>query len=89
MWPLCAGACLRAALAVGVLSLGELGAGKLVETPGSQTFAHQVFNQMHYGVTNHVAGLCLVLLGLVGLGSAAVALVGMRRRPDRPSNLSE
>jgi len=76
VWPINAGACLRAALAVGVLSLGELAAGKLVETPGSQTFAHEVFNQMHYGVTNHLAGLCLVLLLLVGLGGGAVALVG-------------
>jgi iron(III) transport system permease protein len=80
VWPLNASACLRAALAVGVLSLGELAAGKLVETPGSQTFAHEVFNQMHYGVTNHLAGLCLVLLLLVGLGGAAVALVGRKRQ---------
>jgi ABC-type spermidine/putrescine transport system permease subunit II len=56
--------------AVAVLSLGELGAGKLVETPGSQTFAHEVFTQMHYGVTNDLAALCLVLLTVVIVGGS-------------------
>ena len=69
IWPLGTAACLRAGLAVGVLSLGELSAGKLVETPGSQTFAHKVFEQMHYGVTSELAALCLVLLATV-VGSA-------------------
>ena len=62
-------------LAVAVLSLGELSAGKLVETPGSETFAHWVFDRMHYGVTNRLAAMCLVLLLLVGLGGGLVALV--------------
>jgi iron(III) transport system permease protein len=66
--PLTAAVCLRAGLAVAVLSLGELGAGKLVATPGSQTFAHEVFTQMHYGVTNDLAALCLILLAVVTLG---------------------
>lgn len=73
VWPLTAGACGRACLAVAVLSLGELGAGKLVETPGSQTFAHEIFTQMHFGVTNNLAALCLILLGLVVLGGGLVA----------------
>jgi iron(III) transport system permease protein len=66
--PLTGGAALRAALAVAVLSLGELSAGKLVEPPGSRTFAHEVFDQMHFGVTNDLAALCLVLLAAVVLG---------------------
>jgi iron(III) transport system permease protein len=66
--PLAAPAHLRTIFAVAVLSLGELGAGKLVETPGSQTFAHEIFTQMHYGVTNDLAALCLVLLTVVLLG---------------------
>jgi iron(III) transport system permease protein len=73
VWPLTALVWMRAAWAVAVLSLGELGASKLVCTPGAQTFAHEVFNQMHYGVTNDLAALCLVLLGMVGLGGAVVA----------------
>lgn len=69
---------LQAALAVGVLALGELGASKLVETPGSQTFAHEVFNLMHYGVTADVAALCLLLLAVVAVGGTAVALFNRR-----------
>jgi iron(III) transport system permease protein len=71
--PLTAPAWVRAGLAVGVLSLGELSAGKMVETPGSITFAHEVFTQMHYGVTNDLAALCLLLLGAVVLGGLFVA----------------
>lgn len=73
VWPLTTAAWLRAALAVAVLALGELSAGKLVETPGSQTFAHEVFTQMHYGVTNDLAALGLVLLGAVLLGGSLLA----------------
>lgn len=72
--PLTALPCVRAGLAVGVLALGELSAGKMVETPGSQTFAHMVFIDMHFGVTNDVAALCLVLLGAVLLGGSVFAL---------------
>src|SRR5262249_31252402 len=44
-------------LAVAVLSLGELSAGKLAETPGSTTLAHVIFEQMHRGVPSDVAAL--------------------------------
>jgi ABC-type Fe3+ transport system permease subunit len=73
-WPAVAGS----KLAVAVLALGELSAGKLVETPGSQTFAHEVFMQMHYGIGNDLAALCLLLLGAVAVGAALVALLGRR-----------
>jgi iron(III) transport system permease protein len=73
--PLTLPAVLWAALVVAVLALGELSAGKLVETPGSQTFAHEVFTQMHYGVTNDLAALCLILLAAVGAGGVLVALL--------------
>jgi iron(III) transport system permease protein len=71
-WP----ACLRAGFAVMVLSLGELSAGKLVGTPGSRTFAQEVFDQMHYGVTNDLAALCLLLLAVVVLGGVCLAVAG-------------
>jgi iron(III) transport system permease protein len=77
--PLSALAALRAGLAVAVLSMSELGAGKLVETPGSQTFAHELFGQMHYGATRDVAALCLLLLGVVAIGGALVATMGWLR----------
>jgi ABC-type spermidine/putrescine transport system permease subunit II len=71
--PLAAPACVRAGLAVLVLSLGELSASKPVETPGSQTFTHKLWEQLHYSTTEHVTALCLVLLGMVLLGGLAWA----------------
>src|SRR5262249_16907183 len=68
-------ACIRAGLAVAVLSLGELSAGKLAETPGFQTLAHVIFEQMHYGITDNLAALCLILLLLAGGGGGMVALL--------------
>jgi iron(III) transport system permease protein len=83
VWPLTRATCLRAILVVGVLALGELSAGKLVEAAGSTTFTHQVFAQMHYGVTNDLAALCLVLLGTVFAGAMAVIGAGrlLQRTP--------
>lgn len=79
IWPLSRQAAVRAAFAVGVLSLGELSASKLVETPGSRTFAHEVFDQMHYGVSNDLAALCLILLATVLLGGLLFAFTeGLR-----------
>jgi iron(III) transport system permease protein len=84
--PLTFPALVRAVLVVAVLALGELSAGKLVETPGSQTFAHEVFTQMHYGVTNDLAAFCLILLAAVTLGGVLVAAAGrLVRRSDGPS----
>ena len=70
VWPLTAAACLRAALAAGVLSLGEVSAGKLVSTPAFKTYAEQVFTQMHYGVSAALAAQCLLLLVAVAVGAA-------------------
>lgn len=81
VWPLSAMACLRAALAVTVLALGELSASKLVATPGSHTFAHDVFIKMHYGITNDLAALCLLVLAAVMVGGTLVAIAF--RRPSR------
>jgi iron(III) transport system permease protein len=69
VWPLTNAVVVQTAVVVAVLSLGEIGAGKVVETPGSTTLAHEIFNQMHYGVGNDLAALSLVLLGVVVLGS--------------------
>jgi iron(III) transport system permease protein len=75
-----------AALAVAVLSLGELGAGKLVETPGSVTFAHELFSQMHYGTGRDVASLCLLLLLPVIIGGVGVGFAGKLRLFARMEN---
>lgn len=63
-WPLTAGAFATAIISVAILSLGELSASKLVQTPGGDSFAHSVFMQMHYGVANQLAAMCLLLLAL-------------------------
>jgi iron(III) transport system permease protein len=74
--PLCAAGVLRAGLAVAVLALGELSAGKLVSTPDAETYAEAIFVQMHYGVTNDLAARCLWLLAVVLAGGALTALAG-------------
>jgi iron(III) transport system permease protein len=80
--PLTAPACWRAGIAVGILALGELGASKLAATPGSSTFAMEVFGLMHYGVSNDLAALCLLLLAAIVLGSAL--LIFSTRRKGQP-----
>ena len=44
------------------LALGELAASKLVQVPGRQTFAQELFMQMHYAATSTTAALALVQL---------------------------
>jgi iron(III) transport system permease protein len=78
VWPLTAGVFMQAALAVAVLSLGELSAGKLVATPGMPGYATEIFTQMHYGVTNELAARCVLLLAVVALGGTAAAIAGRR-----------
>jgi ABC-type Fe3+ transport system permease subunit len=78
--PLSAPAWGRAALAVAVLSLGELGAGKLAATPGGMTFAQKVFTQMHYGPKNDLAAMCLVLLAMVSPAALLLAAEVRRRQ---------
>ncbi|HKB06438.1 MAG TPA: ABC transporter permease subunit [Gemmataceae bacterium] len=73
IWPAARGAVWLAAVAVTALALGELGASKLVQVPGRQTFAQELFNQMHYAATATTAALALVQLAL------ALLVVGLFR----------
>lgn len=68
----------RAAVAVMILALGELSAGKLVSTPGAASFAEVVWADMHYGVTADLAARCLLLLGVALAGAALFG--GLARR---------
>ena len=77
--PLSLRTCVLGALAVAVLSLGELSASKMVSTPGWQGYAEILFAQMHYGVTNDLAARCLVMLGLVTIGGALTLAVNRER----------
>ncbi len=97
VWPLTRRAALGAVLVVTALSLGEVGAAAMrVETPGWQTFAHVLFDRMHYGVQDVVAALCLLLLAAVVAAAGALAglvllvrlsrsLRGSRRGAARPA----
>ncbi len=53
------------ALMVFALSLGELGGTLLVIPPGRETLTIRIFNYLHYGGTEEVAGLCLALVTIM------------------------
>ena len=66
---------LWAALGVSVLTLGEVSATKLLETPDFKLLAKHVFELMHSSADTEVAALCLVWLGLVALGGTVIVLI--------------
>ena len=49
-------------LMIFTISLGELGGTLLVIPPGRETLTIRIFNYLHYGGTEEVAGLCLALV---------------------------
>jgi iron(III) transport system permease protein len=80
---LVAGACFTFALV-----LGELGATIIVAPPGQATLAIRIYNLLHYGATELIAGLCLfvlfvclaaVVLALAVLGGAGRGLFSLTR----------
>jgi iron(III) transport system permease protein len=79
VWPLTSAAYWQTALAVAVLSLGELSAGKLVATPGMPGYATEIFTQMHYGVTNELAARCVLLLILVVIAACGLSFRAKRQ----------
>jgi ABC-type Fe3+ transport system permease subunit len=82
VWPLAARAWAACALVVMALALGEVGAVAMrVETPGWETFAHVLWDRMHYGQPQDVAGLCLVLLAVPAAAAAVVLAVPLLKRP--------
>jgi iron(III) transport system permease protein len=71
VWPATRTAWCRSAVAVAVLALGEVSASKIVATPGGETLAHNVFTQMHSGVTTTLSAQCLLLFVLVAAAVVA------------------
>jgi iron(III) transport system permease protein len=53
------------------VALGDLAASILVMPPGVQTLSIHIFNLLHYGVEDQVAGVCLALLALFAALTAA------------------
>ncbi len=62
---------------VAAFALGEVSGSRLVATPGGQSFAHDVFARMHFGITPELAAMCLVLMMVV---VACLASFGVVRR---------
>jgi iron(III) transport system permease protein len=73
--PLLAPGLLAAAGLVFVLTAGELGATLLIAPPGLATLTMRIYNYLHYGASETVAGLGLVM-SLGALFSAAIAALG-------------
>ena len=81
--PLLAPGLLAAAGVVFVLSAGELGATLIVAPPGQATLTMRIYNYLHYGASNTVAGLCLLMaLASLAMGAAAALLFGRRKVED-------
>jgi iron(III) transport system permease protein len=80
VWP----AMLAAFLAALAVALGELAASILVVPPGVWTLSILIFNNLHYGVEDQTAGICLTLVMLFALVTAiiyAAIRAGQRRLP--------
>lgn len=65
--PLLRHATRMAAIAVAALSLGEVGASKLVVPPQWNVFVLELFNQMHYGTESGVAAMAIVQVAISGI----------------------
>jgi len=61
-----------------VLSLGELGASLLISPAGQATLPMMVYNLLHYGATDMVSALALLIL--LSAGVACVGVLLMHRR---------
>ncbi len=65
--PLTLGAIFSSMCITTAFALQEIGISQLAGTPGVETFTQIVFDRMHYGVTQEVAAVCLVMLGTLAL----------------------
>ena len=71
-WPAVKPAAVRAAVVAAALSLGDVVAGKLVQPPGRQSFAQELFNAMHYGADATVAAMCVLQLAVIAAACAGL-----------------
>lgn len=81
--PILSGAYLGAGLLAAVLTAGELGATLLLVPPGAGTLTLKIYNYLHYGQSEVVSGLCL-LLYLIALSIGLIlqrVIATAQRRP--------
>lgn len=77
--PLLTPGLLAAAGVVFAASLGELGATIMVIPPGQSTLTLRIYNYLHYGASEVVAGVCLLLVVIMLTVSAMTIYLGRRR----------
>jgi len=79
--PMLAPGMLAAASITFILSVGELAATLLVAPPGQATLTMRIYNFLHYGASDTVASLCLMITVMVFLFGvfAVAALAGWSR----------
>jgi len=80
---------LAGASLVFALTLGELGATLIVAPPGQSTLTLRIYNYLHYGASDVVAGLCLAMLlfTLAAGGLGALSLAAQSRHISMPEHL--
>lgn len=61
-----------------VLSLGELGASLLISPPGQATLSMVIYNLLHYGATDMVSAMALLILLATGVACAGLLLIRWR-----------
>jgi iron(III) transport system permease protein len=77
--PLQAPGIIAAAGLVFAFTFGEMGATLLTVPPGVGTVTLRVFNYLHYGGSDVVAGLCLVMVAFMAVaGLLGLAAIGQR-----------
>jgi len=68
------------------LTLGELGATLIVAPPGKATLTMRLYNLLHYGSTDLVAGLCLIIVFITALSASFVFVFLIIRESSRNQN---
>ncbi len=63
------------------VALADLAASILVVPPGVKTLSIQIFNLLHYGVYDQVAGICLALIACFAALAAAIAWLARHLPP--------
>lgn len=63
-----------------LIALGDLAATILVLPPGVMTLSNRIFERLHYGAEDQVAGLCLLMIA--SLGGAGLAVRWLARRTN-------
>jgi iron(III) transport system permease protein len=76
--PLAAPGYAAAAGIVFLLSMGEVGSALLLCPPGKGALSVKIYNYLHYGATETVAGFCLIL-ALLTLAVTGVSLLWFSR----------